>query len=40
MATELRENGARPVAVEVRSLGKHFRLGELHSLRQTVKHVL
>ena len=29
-------NGGLPVALDVRSLSKHFRLGELHSLTRTV----
>jgi ABC-type polysaccharide/polyol phosphate transport system ATPase subunit len=32
-------NGARPVAVDARGLSKHYRLGELHSLRATVNRL-
>jgi ABC-type polysaccharide/polyol phosphate transport system ATPase subunit len=40
MQSEERHNGARPVAVAVRSLSKRYRLGELQSLQQTVKRLL
>jgi len=33
-------NGARPVAISAERLSKHYRLGELHNLRRTVKRVL
>ena len=33
-------NGARPVAISAQGLSKHYRLGELHNLRRTVKRVL
>jgi homopolymeric O-antigen transport system ATP-binding protein len=33
-------NGARPVAISAECLSKHYRLGELHSLRRTVKRML
>ena len=39
MATEA-SNGARPVAISAEGLSKHYRLGELHSLRKTVNRVL
>ena len=33
-------NGARPVAISAEGLSKHYRLGELHNLRRTVKRLL
>jgi lipopolysaccharide transport system ATP-binding protein len=39
MATAAAQNGARPVALAARSLRKHYQLGELQSLRQTVRRV-
>src|SRR5215213_6063929 len=33
-------NGARPVAISAEGVSKHYRLGELHNLRRTVKRVL
>jgi homopolymeric O-antigen transport system ATP-binding protein len=33
-------NGSRPVAVAAEGLGKHYRLGELHSLGRTVNRLL
>jgi ABC-type polysaccharide/polyol phosphate transport system ATPase subunit len=33
------DNGSRPVAVSVRDLHKRYRLGELHSLRKTVRRL-
>jgi ABC-type polysaccharide/polyol phosphate transport system ATPase subunit len=40
MVSAAGRNGARPVSIEARSLSKHYRLGELHSLRRTVRHLL
>jgi ABC-type polysaccharide/polyol phosphate transport system ATPase subunit len=40
MASEAVQNGARPVAIDARSLAKHYRLGELQSLRRTARRVL
>jgi ABC-type polysaccharide/polyol phosphate transport system ATPase subunit len=40
MLAATRSNGARPVAVATRSLSKHYRLGELQSLRRTVRRVV
>jgi ABC-type polysaccharide/polyol phosphate transport system ATPase subunit len=37
MAAALHQNGSKPVAIEARSLSKHYRLGELVSLKQTIK---
>ena len=39
MTTEA-SNGARPVAISADGLSKHYRLGELHNLRKTVKRAL
>jgi ABC-type polysaccharide/polyol phosphate transport system ATPase subunit len=39
MAAPAATNGARPVSVAARSLGKHYQLGELQSLQQTAKRV-
>jgi ABC-type polysaccharide/polyol phosphate transport system ATPase subunit len=33
-------NGAHPVAISAEGLSKHYRLGELHSLRKTVNRLL
>src|SRR4051812_27333105 len=33
-------NGSRPTAIAARSLSKHYNLGELHSLTQTVKRFI
>jgi homopolymeric O-antigen transport system ATP-binding protein len=33
-------NGSRPVAISATDLGKHYRLGELYSLPQTVRRLL
>jgi ABC-type polysaccharide/polyol phosphate transport system ATPase subunit len=33
------QNGSRPVAIAARSLSKHYRLGELHSLKQTIQRL-
>jgi lipopolysaccharide transport system ATP-binding protein len=38
MATDVQENGA-PVAIAARSLSKHYSLGELASLKQTIRRV-
>jgi ABC-type polysaccharide/polyol phosphate transport system ATPase subunit len=35
-----RQNGSGPVAVAARSLSKHYQLGELQSLRRTVRRAL
>jgi ABC-type polysaccharide/polyol phosphate transport system ATPase subunit len=40
MADAGHQNGTRPVAIAARSLGKHYSLGELQSLRQTLKKVV
>jgi homopolymeric O-antigen transport system ATP-binding protein len=40
MAVAATENGARPVALDVRALSKHYRLGELQSLRRTIRRLL
>ena len=40
MATAVAQNGAWPVAIEAHSLGKHYQLGELLSLRRTVKRLV
>jgi ABC-type polysaccharide/polyol phosphate transport system ATPase subunit len=37
--TETPQNGSRPVAMQARDLRKHYRLGELQSLRRTVGRV-
>ena len=37
MATALHQNGSHPIAIAARSLTKHYNLGELRSLRQTIK---
>jgi ABC-type polysaccharide/polyol phosphate transport system ATPase subunit len=34
------DNGLRPVSLSARGLTKQYRLGELHSLKRTVRHVL
>src|SRR4051794_16388485 len=33
------DNGARPVAVSATGIGKHYQLGELQSLRRTIKRL-
>jgi ABC-type polysaccharide/polyol phosphate transport system ATPase subunit len=33
-------NGARPIAISAEGLSKHYRLGELHNLRRTVKRLM
>jgi homopolymeric O-antigen transport system ATP-binding protein len=38
--TTAANNGARPVAISAEGLSKHYRLGELHNLRRTVKRIL
>jgi ABC-type polysaccharide/polyol phosphate transport system ATPase subunit len=40
MLAATRQNGTRPVAVTAESLTKHYRLGELLSLRRTVRRAL
>jgi ABC-type polysaccharide/polyol phosphate transport system ATPase subunit len=39
MSAATEHNGTRPVAIVARGLSKHYNLGELQSLRQTVKRV-
>jgi ABC-type polysaccharide/polyol phosphate transport system ATPase subunit len=39
MATAVEQNGTWPTAISARSLSKHYRLGELQSLRQTVRRL-
>jgi ABC-type polysaccharide/polyol phosphate transport system ATPase subunit len=39
MAVAVHGNGAFPIAIEARSLSKHYSLGELASLRKTIKRV-
>jgi ABC-type polysaccharide/polyol phosphate transport system ATPase subunit len=40
MAAAAAVNGTHPLAIGARSLGKHYQLGELQSLQQTLKRVL
>ena len=40
MAAPALRNGAHPVSVAARSLGKHYQLGELYTLQQTVKRAV
>src|SRR3954453_21925554 len=39
MAAAAHQNGTRPVAITARSLSKHYSLGELQSLKRTVKRL-
>jgi lipopolysaccharide transport system ATP-binding protein len=34
------DNGMRPFALTARGLVKHYRLGELHNLKRTIRHLL
>src|SRR4051794_21889312 len=40
MVAEEHQNGAQPLALAARSLGKHYRLGELHNVTQTAMRLL
>jgi lipopolysaccharide transport system ATP-binding protein len=40
MAAPAHQNGARPVALVASSISKHYRLGELQSLKQTLKRLV
>jgi lipopolysaccharide transport system ATP-binding protein len=37
---EARDNGLRPVSLSARRLTKRYRLGELHNLKRTIRHLL
>src|SRR3954451_13625640 len=39
MAAAVHQNGTRPIAITARSLSKHYSLGELQSLKRTVKRL-